>query len=289
MARGLEKRARTSLIGAGVGAGLLLVTWYAAHYVGVIKRVDVSILNGFVELHRPVLDRVTTFVAYLCNPHEYVVLAAVPVLVALARRRPRVAVAVAAIMLCANETTQLLKPLLAAPRDLAWWNPIINASWPSGHATAAMSLALCAVIVAPARWRPMVAAAMSAFAIAVCYSFLELGWHYPSDVLGGFLVAATWSLLGVAGLSLYETRRPRPAPGAIAVDRPAVSIGEALAPAIAMLLGCALLAGLILLARPHAVLTYAHLHRTFVIGAGGIAVVGMALASGLMLTLRRGQ
>jgi membrane-associated phospholipid phosphatase len=289
MAQGLPKRARASLIGAGVGVVLLLVTWYAAHYVAVIKRVDVSILNGFAELHRPNLDRLTHFVATLCNPHPYVVLAAVPVLVALARRRPRVAVTVGAIMLCANETTQLLKPLLAGPRDLVWWNPLSDASWPSGHATAAMSLALCAVIAAPARRRPVVAAAMSAFAIAVCYSFLELGWHYPSDVVGGFLVAATWTLLGVAGLSVYEARRPSPVSGATATDRPAFSIGQALTPAVAMLLGAAVLVGLILLARPHAVLTYARLHSTFVIGAGGIAVVGMALASGLMLTLRRGQ
>jgi membrane-associated phospholipid phosphatase len=288
MAQGLPRRARTPLIGASVGIVLLLVTWYAAHYVAVLKRADVSILNGFVELHRPLLDRLTTFVAHLCNPHPYVVLAAVPVLLALVRRRPRVAVTVGAIMLCANETTQLLKPLLAGPRDIALLNPISNASWPSGHATAAMSLALCTVIAAPARLRPVVAAAMSAFAIAVCYSFLELGWHYPSDVLGGFLVAATWTLLGVAGLSLYEARRPRALPGA-AVDRPAFSIGEALTPAAAMLLAAAVLVGLIVLARPHAVLTYARLHSTFVIGAGGIAVVGMALASGLMLTLRRGQ
>ncbi len=289
MAQGLPRRARTALIGAGAGVVLLLVIWYAAHYIAVVKRADVSILSGFAELHRPFLDRLTTFVARLCDPHPYVVLAAVPVLVALARRRPRVAVTVAAIMVLANETTQLLKPLLAGPRDPAPWIPINNASWPSGHATAAMSLALCAVIAVPARRRPVVAAAMSGFAIAVCYSFLELGWHYPSDVLGGFLIAATWTLLGVAALSAYEARRPRPVRDATAVDRPAFSIGQALTPAAAMLLAAALLIGLIVLARPHAVLSYAHLHRTFVIGAGGIAVVGMALASGLMLALRRGQ
>jgi membrane-associated phospholipid phosphatase len=289
MAQGLPARARTTLIGAAVGVVLLMVTWYVAHYVGVVKRADVSILSGFAELHRPFLDRLTLFVAQLCDPHPYVVLAAVPVLVALARRRPRVAVTVAAIMLCANETTQLLKPLLAGPRDPVPWIPLTNASWPSGHATAAMSLALCAVIAVPARRRPVVAAAMSGFAIAVCYSFLELGWHYPSDVLGGFLVAATWTLLGVAALSVYEARHPRPVRSASAADRPAFSIGQALTPAAAMLLAAVLLVGLIVLARPHAVLSYARLHRTFVIGAGGIAVVGMALASGLMLTLRRGQ
>jgi membrane-associated phospholipid phosphatase len=276
-----------ALIGAGACFLLLLVTWYVAHYVGFVKRADVSILGGFAELHRPRLDSVTSFVAQSCDPHPYVVLAAVPVLVALVRGRPRVAITVGAIMLAANETTQLLKPLLAAPRDTVSWDPIINASWPSGHATAAMSLALCVVIAVPARRRPMVAAVMSGFAIVVCYSFLELGWHYPSDVLGGFLVAATWTLLGAAGLSLYEARRPSAARNETATDRPAFSIGEALTPAAALLLAAAILVGLILLARPHAVLDYARAHETFVIGAAAIAAVGLTLASGLMLMLRR--
>jgi membrane-associated phospholipid phosphatase len=276
-----------ALIGAGACFLLLLVTWYVAHYVGFVKRADVSILGGFAELHRPRLDSVTNFVAQLCNPHPYVVLAAVPVLVALARGRPRVAVTLGAIMLAANETTQLLKPLLAAPRDTVAWDPIANASWPSGHATAAMSLALCAVIAVPARRRPVVAAVMSGFAIAVCYSFLELGWHYPSDVLGGFLVAATWTLLGAAGLSVYEARRPSAARNEGVGDRPAFSIGEALTPAAALVLMAAIFVGLILLARPHAVLDYARAHEAFVIGAAAIAGVGLTLASGLMLMLRR--
>lgn len=276
-----------ALIGAGACVALLLVTWYAAHYVGVVKRVDVSILGGFAELHRPFLDRLTSFVAQLCNPHPYVVLAAVPVLVALARGRPRVAIAIGLILLGANASTELLKPLLAGPRDTVWRSPIINASWPSGHATAAMSLALCAVIAAPQRWRPMVAAAMSAFAIAVCYSFLELGWHYPSDVLGGFLVATTWTLLGAAALSLYEARRLGQIPTTTA-ERPALSLGQALTPAVALLLGAAVLVGVVALARPHAVLDYARVHETFVIGAAAIAAAGVTLASGVMLMLRRG-
>jgi membrane-associated phospholipid phosphatase len=276
-----------ALIGAGACFLLLLLTWYVAHYVGFVKRADVSILGGFAELHRARLDRVTRFVAQLCNPHPYVVLAAVPVLVALVRGRPRVAIAVGAIMLAANETTQLLKPLLAAPRDRVPWDYITNASWPSGHATAAMSLALCAVIAVPARRRPVVAAVMSAFAIAVSYSFLELGWHYPSDVLGGFLVAATWTLLGAAGLSLYEARRPSAARQEVTGGRPAFSIGQALTPAAVLVIMAAIFVGLILLARPHAVLDYARVHETFVIGAAAIAALGLTLASGLMLMLRR--
>lgn len=275
-----------ALTGAAVGVLLLALTWYAAHYVGVVKRADVNILAGFLQLHRPRVDRLTGFIANLCDPVPYVFLAATPILVAVVRGRPRVAVAIGVILLGANETTQLLKPLLAGPRDALGVDPLSPASWPSGHATAAMSLALCAVIGAPARRRPLVAAVMAAFATAVCYSFLELGWHYPSDVLGGFLVASVWTLLAIAGLSLYEAHRPS-LRGPAAERRPAFSLGEALAPPVVLLLGAGTLAVLIVLARPHEVVAYVRLHEAFVVGAAAIAALGFSLASGLMLMLRR--
>jgi len=300
-----------ALIGAGTGVALLIVTWYAAFHIGVFERADQSILRGFAGLHRPRVDRITKFIANLCDPQPYVYFAAVPVLVALARRRPRVAAVVAMIVLSANVTTQLLKPLLAAPRatTLDGFPVVAAASWPSGHATAAMSLALVSVIVAPSRLRPFVAALGAAFAVAVCYSFLELGWHYPSDVLGGFLVATTWTLLGVAVLFAAPARRPRLATAAGGTSRataaggtsrataagatsrePAakpVSIREALGPPAAVMLGALVLVGLIVLARPHAVVAYARTHEAFMIGATVIAALGLALATGVMLALRR--
>jgi hypothetical protein len=203
------------------------------------------------------------------------------------RRRPRVALMIAVVLLCANETTELLKPLLAAPRDPGPWGLVYTSSWPSGHATAAMSLALCAVIAAPARWRPAVAASMAAFAIAVSYSFLELAWHYPSDVLGGFLVAGTWTLLGVAGLSLLQARRVPGAAAATLTRRPSFSVAEALAPAGLVMVMAAVLVGLVVLAHPHGTLSYLRDHEAFVIGASAIGAFGMLLASGLTVMLRR--
>ena len=47
---------------------------------------------------------------WLCDPHRYVFWAPVVVVVALVRGRPRVALAVAAILLGANVTTETLKP-----------------------------------------------------------------------------------------------------------------------------------------------------------------------------------
>jgi len=276
-----------ALLGAAGGLVALAVVWYVSHYTGAGKHADASILGGFVDLTRPRLDRVTNFIATLCSPSPYVYLAALPVLVALVRRRPRVAVMIAVVILCANETTELLKPLLAAPRDPGPFGLVYNSSWPSGHATAAMSLALCSIIAAPARWRPAVAAAMAAFAIAVSYSFLELAWHYPSDVLGGFLVAGTWTLFGVAGLSIFEARRAGGFAEAAVARRRSFSVAEALAPAGAVMALAALLVGLIVLTHPREVLDYVRYHEAFVIGAGAIGALGMLLASGLTVMLRR--
>jgi membrane-associated phospholipid phosphatase len=286
----MPRGARIALIGAATGLALLFVIWYAAFHVGVVEHADQSILHGFAGLRRPRVDRITRFIANLCDPVPYVYFAAVPVLVALARRRPRVAAVVAMILLGANVTTQLLKPLLASPRatTLFGYPEVAPASWPSGHATAAMSLTLCAVIVAPSRLRPFVAALGAAFAVAVCYSFLELGWHYPSDVFGGFLVATTWTFLGVSVLYALPARRARPATGLSRELAKQVSVREALGPPAAVAIGALTLAGLLVLERPHAVVAYARAHEAFMIGATAIAALGLALTTGVMLALRQG-
>jgi hypothetical protein len=161
-------------------------------------------------------------------------------------------------------------------------------SWPSGHATAAMSLALCAVLVAGARWRPMLAAAGAAVAVAVSFSFLTLVWHYPSDVLGGFLVAATWTLVGVCAVWTADARWPRRATRRSSAPV-RLTARQALGPPVAAALGAVALVGLVLLARPHTVIAYAHAHKTFVVGAAALGGLGLALATGLMLvTTMRG-
>jgi membrane-associated phospholipid phosphatase len=271
--------------GAAMALGLLFVTWFLAFHVPTFEHADERILGGFTDLHHARLHSIASFIAGLCNPNPFVYFAGALVLLAFARRRPGMALVVAAILLGANVTTQLLKPLLAAPRAVPdGVGQIGSAAWPSGHATAAMSLALCSVLVAPARLRPAVAALGAAFAVAVSYSFLTLNWHYPSDVFGGFLVATVWTLLGIAVLYALRARFAKDVasePG----YRP--TVGQALRPPAAALLGALALAGLVALARPHAVVSYTEDHTAFVVGACAIGALGLVLATGVMLALRR--
>ena len=103
-------------------------------------------------------------------------------------------------------TAELLKPLLAHPHAWVGGDWVKAASWPSGHATAATALVLCAVLVVPARLRPTVAVAGVMFVAGVGFSLLVLAWHLPSDVLGGYLVGALWVALAVAGLRTIDAR-----------------------------------------------------------------------------------
>jgi hypothetical protein len=129
-----------------------------------------------------------------------------------------------------------------------------------------------------------VGTAGAAFAVAVSYSFLALGWHYPSDVLGGYLVATTWTMAAIAALSTVELRRPRP----VAED-PAgePSVGASLVPQAAVLAGTTALACLLALARPHTVLAYVGDHLLFIAGAAAIGVLALMLAGVITLSARR--
>jgi hypothetical protein len=145
-----------------------------------------------------------------------------------------------------------------------------------------MSLALCAVLVASARWRPLVAALGAVFAVAVGYSTLVLVWHFPSDVLGGFLVATLWTTLGIAALWAAGARWPERAG-----REAALRVGEALTPSALAVGAATACAAALALARPDATLAYAQAHTVFVVGGLAIAALGATLAATLAVALRR--
>jgi membrane-associated phospholipid phosphatase len=240
---------------------------------------------GFVQLQLHAgVGPVTDFFRDLCDPDPYLPLAVAVVAAALLRRRLRLAVAIATILVGANVTTQVLKPLLARPHasELLGSLTLPPGSWPSGHSTAAMALALAMVLAAPARLRPVVAACGSVLAIAVGYSLMVLGSHYPSDVLGGFLMAATWALLAVAALIIAEQRWP-----STRAPVPRVSMRAALGPLGGLLIASVVVVALIGLGQPHDGLGYAHSHGWVVAAASAIAALGLSLSTAVMLAVRR--
>lgn len=67
-----------------------------------------------------------------------------------------------------------------------------NGSFPSGHTSDVFSVAMAVSLLFPKR---SVVIPMFLWAILVGYSRMDLGVHYPSDVLGGAIVGAGAALL----------------------------------------------------------------------------------------------
>jgi membrane-associated phospholipid phosphatase len=201
-----------SPLGALAVAGLcvlgMVAVWTVAELVPAVHLKDAVALYDFTTLGRPRVDSAAEFLLRLLEPTLFVLWGVTLVALALAEARPRVALAVASVMALAPFTAEQLKPLLAHTHDRVGYLSVGSASWPSGHATAATSLVLCAVLVAPAQWRKAVAAIGALFVAAVAVSMLILAWHMPSDVLGGMLLASLWMALAVAALRAYERVRP---------------------------------------------------------------------------------
>jgi undecaprenyl-diphosphatase len=165
---------------------------------------DSAALRAVEHLHRAPLTTVVKDVTALGGIAWAVPLTAAAVIAALLRRRRRGA----ALMLLAFAGAELLqlglKPLFGRPRPSVFppLEHIGNAAYPSGHALVSAALACALVAIWPkSRLRTLVAALAAVYVLAVGFSRLYLGVHYPSDVLAGWLLAAAW----VAGLSALLT------------------------------------------------------------------------------------
>ena len=278
----MRRRPIDAVLACALCLGGLALTGAIALILPAAQARDNATLHGFTTLSHTRVVGIAGELARTVDPKPYLAIAVVLTLIAAIRRRPRLALLVPLAMTGAAASSELLKPLIAQPRFSEWLGAhghILAASWPSGHATAAMMVALCAVLVAPRVLRPLVALLGSALAVGVSYSILVLGWHFPSDVLGGFLVAGTWTSLGLAVLWWADARWPARS-GRAAVGR----AGGMLAPAAVLAL--AVVAGVVVLAlRGRLAVTYATGHLSFLAGAAAIALLPAILASVLVTAL----
>ena len=187
-----------------------------------------------------------------------------------------------------NVSSQVLQELLAHPREALHDRTLGPEAFPSGHATAAMSLALAAVLAAPRRARPAAALLGALLALAVGVSAVVIGWHFPSDVLAGYLLATGWALLVTALLCEADRRFP-------ATDRwAATTAGRALdrtaagglwAAALAGAAGAALVAIALLAGDSGGASAVARENTTSVAVAIGVTLAALALPAAMAALL----
>lgn len=79
-------------------------------------------------------------------------------------------------------------------------------SFPSGHATASMALALTIIVLMwRTKWRVITLIAGGVYVLAIGLSRLYLGVHFPTDILGGWLLSLGWVSLVALGCLLITT------------------------------------------------------------------------------------
>ncbi|MCB0895405.1 MAG: YegS/Rv2252/BmrU family lipid kinase [Nocardioides sp.] len=148
-----------------------------------------------------------------------IVVTLVVVVLLLLRGYRRAAVFSAGVVAAALVAYPILKGLIGRDRP-PWQNPAQLAqtqSFPSGHATSVAALGgvlivLVAIFVRRANARRAAYAGIVLVVLLVGADRVLLGRHYPSDVIGGYLLGTGLVLLGIA---LYN---PRPRSHAAAVE-----------------------------------------------------------------------
>ena len=204
----MVSRVKAPLAACIACGGALLVVVLLAYAFGPAETLDTKLLIHFGAPQSTNTYEAAQGLARLADPLPLLVMLAAVVAIALSWGGRREALAAVAVVAGANLTTQLLKGLLAHPRYQPYGDMIQvwSDAFPSGHATAAASIAVAMVLAAAPRARPLAALAGAGFALAVGVALVVLQWHFASDVLGAYLVVAAWGFAALAGLRL--TRPP---------------------------------------------------------------------------------
>ncbi|MBZ9715428.1 phosphatase PAP2 family protein [Deinococcus multiflagellatus] len=171
------------------------------------------------------LNNVTRFLSLFGNMAGMVPLTGL-LSVMLYRIRPRLAYFLLLALGGTVAINTVLKQFFDRPRP-AFWTPFLpepDFSFPSGHAMFASALVSAVVVILwSTRWRLPALVCGALYVLAMMWSWVYIGVHYPTDVTAGALVSVAW----VVGLNyvLHVHRILRPAPAASA-ERPGEERGR---------------------------------------------------------------
>lgn len=169
-----------------------------------------QILLYLNSLSTPWLDNVMLVVTRLGGVAA-VLLAAFFMLAVLYRLRRWQSLAVVAVGMTGTLVLMSGLKLLFARQRPELWELLTHEStysFPSGHAAMSSVLAICVVMLAwRSRWRWLVAGIAVLYVLAIGFSRMYLGVHYPTDILAGWTVAVLWMLVTVRATGLVGARR----------------------------------------------------------------------------------
>jgi undecaprenyl-diphosphatase len=172
---------------------------------------DVPILLAIHTTAQPQLDVFTATLTKFGVFWGVFPVATVIALVLLYRRRWRSLTFLLTTLLGSIVINRTAKALLHRVRPHLWQSPApeFDYGFPSGHAMSSMTLVATLVILTwGTRWRWWVLIFGGLFVLAIGWTRLYLGVHYPSDILAGWMASVAW-VVGVNLLIRPNLTKPK--------------------------------------------------------------------------------
>jgi len=173
---------------------------------------DLHVEQALYAMRDPSLVQLFIWVTELASTTTVLGITFIIVIILAYRKRWALAAGLCTTILGSGAAAFVLKDLIARPRPGAPLYAFVETSYsfPSGHATFAAALygfVLWLVYdTLPAAWRYVATAAVTVVILAVGFSRLYLGVHYPSDVLAGYVLGGIFALLGIKVAKYLERK-----------------------------------------------------------------------------------
>lgn len=209
-----------------IGSALIAVAVFALMWVGYAQQwtwlaaVDAAGLDPMHRIGTAHPAWVTGWDVYctVFGPNAFRLVAAVVIVVALIRRRPRIALFLVLTAECSGLLTQIVKEITDRPRPATAMVDALSTSFPSGHAVGVLICVLALLTVGLPLLRPSWRRWVCALGVLVIASVglgrVVLNVHHPSDVLAGWALGYAYfvvCLLLVAPLPALTARDGTPA------------------------------------------------------------------------------
>lgn len=194
---------------------ILAVGWVAGYIItnldGVTRSVDRPVLEWLADARRPFLNDFMKAVTTLGGAVAIAIVATAGAIGVFLWKRDLVAAGVILVATLGGATIDnILKPLVGRERpDLDRLIDIGGDSFPSGHATAIAATWLAIALVVHLRSRsgaPWMWGLAAVVIVTVALSRPYLGVHYPTDVVAGSLLSASWVAISSRGMGLVQLR-----------------------------------------------------------------------------------
>ena len=173
---------------------------------------DVPILLAIHMTSQPRLDVFATTLTKFGVFWGVFPLSAVIVLVLLRQRQWRSLAYLISTLLGSIIINRTAKVLLHRVRPHLWESPSpeLDYGFPSGHAMSSMTLVVALIILTwGTRWCWLVLIVGSLFVLAIGWTRLYLGVHYPSDILAGWMVSIAWAVGVSLVIKLHSSKQTK--------------------------------------------------------------------------------